>query len=158
MSSGSGQKPAGEVINFNKAREAKIEEKRRKYERVVFKHILGAYCVSEGQGLKAIELVDLSEEGLSFQLPSQSKNLEGMETGNEMMFRLYFSQDTFIPVQIKVQNKRACIENGETYMRFGCVVDQSLQSYETYKTFVKFLEKYAESCQQDKGDMKFFFF
>ena len=149
---------SGQVINFTKARDAKIEEKRRKYERILFKHILGVYCVAEGQGLKAVELVDVSTEGLSFQLPVNSKNLDVLTPGQDVTFRFYFSQETFIPVAVRVQNERACIEEGQKYVRFGCTVDTSSQSYETYKLFVMFLSKYAETSQQDKGDLKFFFF
>lgn len=148
----------GRVINFSKVREAKIEEKRRKYERVLFKHILGAYCVAEGQGLKAVELVDVSAEGLSFQLPVDSKNLDAATAGVALTFRLYFSQDTFIPVVAKIANSRQCIENGQRYVRFGCEVDKTTQSYETYKLFVTFLAKYAETSHVDTGDLKFFFF
>ncbi|MBI3541848.1 MAG: PilZ domain-containing protein [Deltaproteobacteria bacterium] len=148
----------GQVINFSKAREAKIEEKRRRYERILFKHILGVYCVAEGQGLKAVELVDVSADGLSFQLPVHSKNLEILATGKDMAFRFYFSQDTFVPVHVKITNERNCVEEGQKYVRFGCVVDSASQSYETYKLFVMFLSKYAETAQQDKGDLKFFFF
>lgn len=148
----------GQVISFTKVREARIEEKRRKYERILFRHILGVYCVAEGQGLKAVELVDVSTDGMSFQLPIHSKNLEALRAGSEMGFRFYFSQDTFIPVHVKIQNERQCIEDGQKYIRFGCTVDITSQSYETYKLFVMFLSKYAETSQQDKGDLKFFFF
>lgn len=148
----------GQVINFTKAREAKIEERRRKYERVLFKQILGVYCVAEGKGLKAVELVDVSPDGLSFQLPTQSKNLDAVVPGQELTFRFYFSQDTFIPVMVRVQNERQCVENGERFIRFGCTVDTASQSYESYKLFVQFLAKYAETCHPDKGDLKFFFF
>lgn len=152
------EKTSGTVINFAKAREAKIEERRRKYERVLFKNFLGVYCVAEGQGLKAVELVDVSAEGLSFQLPVDSKNLEGLKAGIDMTFRFYFSQDTFIPVVVKLQNTRQCIENGQKFIRFGCAVDQTPQSYDAYKFFVMFLAKYAETSHVDTGDLKFFFF
>lgn len=152
------KKSDGTVISFTKARNARIEELRRKYERVLFKQVLGAYAVAEGTGLKAIELVDLSLDGLSFQLPAHSKNLDAVETGKELVFRLYFTQDSYLPVGVKIMNRRDCIENGQTFVRFGCAIDTSLQSYETYKTFVTFLGKYAETCHQDAGDLKFFFF
>lgn len=146
------------VIDFGKVREKRIEEKRRQYERVLFKNVLGAYGVAEGEGLRAIELVDVSATGMSFQLPSYSKNLDGLKVGKEMIFRLYFSEDTYIPMGIKILNRRPCIENGNTYERFGCAIDTNMQSYGTYKTFVEFLTKYAESAHQDKGDLKLFFF
>jgi hypothetical protein len=148
----------GKVINFSKVREAKIEERRRKYERVLFKHLLGVYCVAEGEGLKAVELVDVSEEGLSFQLPEHSKNLESINVNSEFTFRFYFSQDSYLPVVAKVQNQRNCVENGQKYIRFGCTIDKKSKSYEAYKHFVLFLSMYAETSQQDKGDLKFFFF
>jgi hypothetical protein len=158
MSSNQNSGKEGQVISFTKVREAKIEEKRRKYERILFKHILGVYCVAEGVGLKAVELVDVSPEGMSFQLPVGSKNLDVLAEGREITFRFYFSQETFLPVSVKVQNERQCIEEGQKYVRFGCTVDNTSQSYETYKLFVMFLSKYAETSQQDKGDLKFFFF
>lgn len=148
----------GKVINFTDVRKAKIEEKRRKYERILFKHTLGAYCVAEGEGLKAIELVDLSPEGMSFQLPLTSKNRDVLTVGKEMTFRLYFSEDSYIPLGVKIQNERPCIESGQKYVRYGCAVDTKLQSYETYKMFVTFLTKYAETAQTDSGDLKCFFF
>lgn len=154
----SGKTTDGKVINLSVVREAKIEERRRKYERVLFKNILGVYCVAEKNGLKAVELVDVSAEGLSFQLPHDSKHLSSFAAGKEHAFRFYFSQDSFISVPVKVQNQRPCIEEGNRFVRFGCSVDTSAQSYEAYKLFVLFLEKYAATCQQDKGDGKFMFF
>lgn len=148
----------GRVINFNKIREEKIEEKRRKYERVIFKQILGLYCVAENKALRALELVDVSEDGLSFQLPIHSKNLDFIEEGKSVPFRFYFSQDSFLPIVVNIQNKRHCIEEGQKYVRFGCSIDPTTQSYETYRLFVKFLSKYAETSHQDTGDLKFFFF
>ena len=152
------QNHEGTVINFMKAREAQLEERRRKYNRVLFKHILGAYCAIEGEGLKAVELVDVSSEGLSFQLPADSKNLATIQSKKEFTFRLYFSEDTFIPVHAKVQNTRECLEDGNRYLRFGCSVNTKLQSYETFHFFVSFLSSYIETSHQDKGDQKVSFF
>ncbi len=144
---GNSDKP--KLIDLGKVREAKTEEKRRKYERVLFKNLLGVYCVAEEDELRAVELVDVSAEGLSFQLPAHSKNLATFVTGKECIFRFYFSEETFIPVACRVANERHCIENGSTYVRFGCVIDQTLQSYGTYMCFVTFLTKFAQTAQVD---------
>lgn len=148
----------GKVIDFNEIRQAKIEEKRRKYERVVFKNVLGAYCAAEGDALKAVELVDLSTTGMSFQLPSTSKNLDSVKLKKEYVFRMYFSEDTYVPIHVVVQNKRPCVENGGTYYRFGCTVDTTTKGYETYSMFVQFLQKYAETAQQDNNKTRRIFF
>jgi hypothetical protein len=158
MNQNSSTQNQNNVVDFTELRQAKIEEKKRKYERVLFQKVLGAYCVAEGIGLKAIELVDVSLEGLSFQLPFDSKNNDGMSVGKEMTFRIYFSEDSYIPIGVRIQNERPYIENGQKYIRYGCSVDTSLQSYEAYKLFVQFLTKYAELAQIDSGEVKLFFF
>lgn len=125
---------------------------------MLFRNILGVYCVAEGTGLKAVELVDVSEAGLSFQLPQDSKNLKNIGVGSDFSFRFYFSQDSYLAILVKIQNQRPCIEDGQRFIRFGCAVDTTSRSYEAYRLFVAFLAKYAETSQQDKGDLKFVFF
>lgn len=152
-----------EVIDFGKAKKALLEERRRKNERVLFKHILGAYCVIEGEKqqaleLKAVELIDISIDGLSFQLPQDSKNLKPLRSQRELTMRLYFSRDSYLPVALKVVHERNAIEDGKSFIRFGCQVEKKLKCYDAYKTFVEFLSKYIEFSKQDNGDLKVFFF
>lgn len=145
------------IVNLSEVRQAKIEEKKRKFERVIFKQILGSYCVLEGKGMKAVDIVDISEGGMSFQIAATSKQNDEISAGDTLSFRFYFSQDTYLPVSVSVQNKRDCIENGVHLVRYGCKVDQSLQSYETYLLFVNFVTRYAATSKQDSGDMQIFF-
>ena len=63
-----------QVIDFSEARAQRMDEKRRKTERIFFKHLMGIYCVSESTELKQVEVMDVSEEGLSFQIPFSSKD------------------------------------------------------------------------------------
>lgn len=145
-----------QVIDFNEARNQKLEEKRRKTERVFFKQLLGMYTVVDGEQMRAIDIVDISDEGLSFQVPFNPekpwpKNLEHFQ------IRMYMNQDMYLPISLQIQNSRPCIENGVRYIRYGCKVDQSLQSYQAYRSFVQFLKSYAEHAHQDKGDVTLFY-
>lgn len=157
MPNTTGKSKDGQVIDLSEVRQAKIEEKKRKYERVIFKQILGSYCVIEGKGLKAVDIVDVSPEGLSFQISASSKHTDDISVGDTVSFRFYFSQDSYLPVACKVQNKRDCIESGVHLVRYGCQIDRTLQSYDTYALFVAFLTKYAATSKQDSGDMHIFF-
>ena len=145
-----------QVVDFNEARVQKMEEKRRKTERIFFKHLLGVYCVSGNTQMRPIELIEVSEEGCSFQVPFDAKNPWPTDDG-EIPLRLYFSQDTYIPISIKIQNARASIEDGARYMRYGCKVDQTFSSYPAYSQFVKFLKLYSEHAHKDKGDVSIFY-
>ncbi|MBC7692202.1 MAG: hypothetical protein H7222_10565 [Methylotenera sp.] len=145
-----------QVVDFTEARAVKMDEKRRKTERIFFKHLLGVYCVTGNTQMRPIELVEVSEDGCSFQIPFDGKTPWPAEH-TEIPIRLYFSQDTYIPVHIKVQNSRDCIDEGSRYTRFGCAVDETFASYPAYQQFVRFLKSYSEHAHKDKGDVSIFY-
>lgn len=144
------------VVDFEEVRAKKLDEKRRKTERIIFKHLLGVYAVSEQEQLREIELIDVSEEGLSFQIPIRQGGTLPIEM-REVNLRLYFSQDTYIPLRLKVQNSKHYVDGTGQYARFGCSVDNTLQSYSAYQQFVRFLKCYAEHAHQDTGKTTIFY-
>ena len=145
-----------QVVDFSEARAQRMDEKRRKTERIFFKHLLGIYCVAESTELKQVELMDVSEEGLSFQIPFSTKDV-WPRNEKDIPLRLYFSQDTYLPILLRIQNSRPYIEGGVKYLRFGCAVDKSLSSYEGYLQFVRFLTAYSEHAHKDTGKVTLFY-
>jgi hypothetical protein len=146
-----------QVVDFSEARAQKLDEKRRKTERIFFKKILGVYCVKSGNSsaMQPIELVEVSEEGCSFQIPYESrKNFSREET---LTTRLYFSQDTYIPLMLKVVHSRPAVVDGARYQRFGCVVEPNSSTYDVYQQFVRFLKLYSEQAHRDMGEMSVFY-
>ena len=85
------------VVDFNEVRAQKLEEKRRKTERIFMNHFLGVYCVTGNNSMHQIEMVDLSEEGCSFQVPFDGNKPWPAEL-QDLPVRLYFSQDTSVPI------------------------------------------------------------
>ena len=145
-----------QVVDFIEARAQRMDEKRRKAERIFFKHLLSVYCVVGESQMKPIELLEVSEDGCSFQVPFDSEKPWPMNA-NELPIRLYFSQDTYIPLHLTVANSRPCIDQGNRFVRFGCSVDKTLTSYPAYEQFVKFLRMYSEHAHKDKGDVSVFY-
>lgn len=146
------------IIQFNQFRQSKIEDRRRKYERVLFRNMISVYWAPEAEELRAVDVVDVSEQGLSFQIPTQYKYVDQFKVESECVFRFYFSQDSYMSICVYIINKKDCIENGQHWIRFGCKIDQSAQSYRAYQSFVHFLAKYAEVCSQDSGHKKISYF
>lgn len=145
-----------EIIDFGEARAKKLEEKRRKTERILFKQMLGMYCVTGDERLRSLDINDVSEDGMSFQVPFDSedpwpKNLE------EISLRMYFSQDTYLPLRIRIQNSRPSIENGMKFMRYGCEIDKTFASYPAFLQFVRFMKAYSEEAHRDLGDATLFY-
>lgn len=146
-----------QVVDFTQARAQKIDEKRRKTERIFFQQMLGVYCVTDAsEQMRPLEIVEVSEDGCSFQVPFDSakpwpKDIE------EVAIRLYFSQDTYLMIHAKIQNSRSYIDKGARFQRFGCKLDQETSSYPAYQQFVRFLKLYSEHAHKDVGDATLFY-
>ena len=145
------------VVDFNQKRAQKLDEKRRKTERIFFQNMIGCYSVIGDRSMRPIEILDVSEDGCSFQVPFDAKNPWPAETV-EIPIRMYFSSDTYIPIVLRVQNSTATIgEGGMRHIRYGCSVDKTLQTYGAYREFVRFLALYSEQAHQDNGSASTFY-
>jgi hypothetical protein len=144
------------IVDFDQVRSQKLEEKRRKTERILFQNLLGVFCQVEDTHIKELQMVDVSEEGCSFLVPFDTKN-PWPANSSEFPVRLYFTQDTYLLIHVKVANSRPCIENGRRYVRYGCAVDQSVASYEAYRQFVRFMKSYSEQARKDSGKDSVFY-
>jgi hypothetical protein len=138
------------VIDFNRVREQRLEQKRRKNERVLFKNLLSVYLVQSSRHLIPVDLIDLSEEGCSFQLPQNHQNTLQPKK-DEAVLRVYLSQETFLEIFVKLVHSRPAIESHQRFVRYGCEVNQKVQSYQAYRHFVQFLKSYSEHAHRDLG-------
>jgi len=145
------------VVNFNEAREERLNEKRRKTERIFFKQLLGIYSVSSGENMKPIEFVDISEDGCSFQVAFNPTNQWSVAIDDDLLLRMYFSHESYLPVQVKIRNSRSVITDGVRYTRYGCNIDKSFSSYEAFKQFVKFLKVYSVEAHHDSNGVSVFY-
>ncbi|MBC7386401.1 MAG: hypothetical protein H7301_09620 [Cryobacterium sp.] len=144
------------VIDLNEVRTQRLEDKRRKTERVFMNQFLGVYCMTGNNSMHQIEVVDVSDEGLGFQVPVNSDKPSPI-TEKNFPIRLYFNQESFLQVHVSVQNTRPAVQAGTRYTRYGCAVDPSTSTFEAYQAFVKFLKAYGNVSQKDKGDVNVFF-
>lgn len=151
-----GNNSENRVINLNEVREQRLEEKRRKTERIFMNQFLGVYCMTGSNSMHQIEVVDVSEEGLGFQVPFNAEKPFPI-TDKNFPIRLYFNQESYLQVYVTIHNSRPVIQNGTRYTRYGCGVDQTTSTFAAYQAFVKFLQVYGEVAQKDNGDVNVFF-
>lgn len=144
-----------QVVNLSSVRQEIIEEKRRDYERVVFKSNFGVYTYAEETGLNAVEVIDISEGGMQFQTPERS-SLK-LETGAMIPIRFYFATDHFISIDVKVVRSFSAIEDGNAVHRYGCLMDKTMASYAAIYHFVQFITKCAEHGHKDEKHLKIFY-
>ena len=140
--------PKDKVVQFSQARKEKQSSLRREYERHLFDKFLGCYTVIEKYGLKGVELVDISQSGLSFRLPEGEGNFRLDE---EFEFRFYFSSKTYLPIKVMVKRIDK-VEDQGIYQQFGCTFDTSWSTYNTLVKFVEFIELFGLTAKEDKGE------
>ena len=149
---------SAKVLDFNQKRKDNIETKRRNFERILFQNFLGADSVIDQNGtIYPITLVDVSHEGCLFQIPWDLNKEDKYPADTEILLRMYFSKKSYIPTVVKVKYGNEFIDNGQTYMQYGCEFDKSMPSFEAMSYFIEFLYKFAEHSVIDKGDNKSYF-
>jgi len=139
----------GKLVQIADRRREKQEALRRDYERVLFKHMLGCYTVIEKLGLKSVEILDISKSGCSFQMAAEGGTFD---VGEEIDFRFYFSNATYLPCRLTVKRVSKTTDNNTLYWQYGCVFDQALSTYKAIEKFVEFVTSYSESAKEDKGE------
>ncbi len=136
------------VLDMTERRQEIINDERRKVRRTILTGFIGAYVILPKQGLMKVEIYDISDDGLSFDLD----DTHGQFTkGEEIAMRVYLSQDIYFPFIIRVQNGRKiegdrCYRHGAFFVK-GTLNDQALHH------FVKFIETVSASLERDGGDV-----
>ena len=129
--------PDNRVVDFNDAREKRLEQKRRRTERILFRNLVSVYSITEDSKIFPVDLIEVSEEGCSFQVLADAPT-SGLIKRDEIPLRIYFSQDTYLEVFVKIVNSRPTIEKNRRYVRYGCAIDKTVKSYAVYQLFVQF--------------------
>lgn len=144
------------VINFTKKREEAIEQKRREFERIMFKNFLGVYCViDEGEELSPLELIDISDKGCLIQIPENGEYLSFYKKNKDIQIRIYFTNKDYLSLSLRIAYCNKFInEQNEEFERFGCEFNQNSVSYEALLYFVRFIQKFAEFSCSDRNESK----
>lgn len=150
---------SNDVINFQEKRKQSIEKKRRTFERVMFENFLGCYSVIDNNGsIYSIDIIDISETGLLFQVPWNENNDKKFEKGKDLTLRLYFTKESYLPAFVNVKYGTEFVDDrGNSFMRYGCEFDSENQTFEALEAFINFIYKFAEHSSVDKGDNRVYF-
>lgn len=142
------------VIKFKELQEKLKEKNRRKYQRVLFNNVLGAYAVIEEKGLLEVKLLDISQDGVRFALSSDHGKFK---KGENLAFRLYFTQHDYIPIFIKVVHRQIEKRDGIEIVQYGCQLEVNQDIKKCMNYLVKFIQHYTNVAQNDHGDRQVYF-
>jgi len=141
------------VVKFSDLQNQKQMREQRKVERVLVNNILYAFVVLPEKGLLKVDPIDLSEENIGFSLP---KGYGMFKKGEELAFRLYFSQQDYIPFIVKVVRREILRIDGIDMVQYGCLLDVETEVQECLNYLVQFIKAYAHVSKDDFGDQQIF--
>lgn len=138
----------GVLVDLEAQRTIVRESERRQVTRTVLSQFVGAFVVINGKGLQASTLYDVSETGLSFDMPVE---VGEFVIGEEIGMRIYLNHDTYFPFSVKITNIRY-MEQGSGIVRHGAAFNKKDPSYECLSHFVKFLQEVSIVSRKDRGE------
>ena len=132
------------IINLS----PKINEGRRKKRRIVISGLMHAAIVVPGKGLiNQIELYDISESGVSFDLPySRSLN------GKRLAMRVYLNSEDFFHFNIMITENIRYIQEEGVY-RYGAKLLPNHRNKKAIKNLVDFIESVSGILHKDHGEI-----
>ncbi|MCB0393624.1 MAG: PilZ domain-containing protein [Bdellovibrionales bacterium] len=139
-----------EIIDITDRRQEIIRAERRRAKRTVLTQFVGAFIVLPKKGLQKVELYDIADKGVSFDIPFEVGKLD---IGEEVAMRFYINQKTFFPFTIRITNCRDINEEG--IFRQGSEFLRDPSNTDALNHFVKFIEAISLSLQEDSGDIVF---
>jgi hypothetical protein len=144
------------VIDFLEKRNEAIEQRRREFERILFKNFLGVYLVVEDEvSTFNVEMVDISDKGCLLQLPLIKDGRQNYQRGNDLYLRLYFTPTSYLPITVTIKYHSEFIDSdGAKYQRYGCEFDREGASFEAIESFVQFITKFSELSYTDRSDSR----
>ncbi len=137
------------IIDMVERRQAALQEERRAVRRTILTEFIGAFIIIPGTGLKKVALYDISEKGLSFDIEFEAGQ---MRIDEEIAMRVYLSQFTYFPFDVKITNVRDIPEEGIT--RHGANFVKGTVNEDALEHFVKFIETVSVDLHRDSGDFQ----
>ena len=149
---------ASNVIDFVSKRKEKIEKKRRRFERILFREYFSVEtAVATDDESYPVDLIDVSPDGCLFgTFEKATPNFA--KVGSKLTLKIYFAEHNYIPVSVSVKRTKKIVEkNGRSYREYGCVFDKSLSSFQAMEALINFVYKLAEHSYSDVVSQKIHF-
>lgn len=146
------EKTQSKIVDLASFRRERVNKERRDSERTFIGELIEGYVETRGQNNKLnllrLEFIELSRTGCSFRIPDK-ENYEKIKDKTELHLRMYFSPNSFLPLQVKVMSKVNVIDSSQRYVRFGVELNRKTVTFEAYRQFSTFIKRCALHLQHD---------
>lgn len=136
------------VVDMTEKRQEILEQERRTVRRTILSEFIGAMVVVPEKGLVKVNLYDISENGLAFDIDAKAGHFQLNE---KVAMRVYLNHQTYFPFVVSVQNLRKV--GDEDVYRHGAQLEKGSINDEALHHFVKFIETVSAALKSDHGDI-----
>ena len=140
-----------EVLNYAEQKKRMLFHERRQVKRTILKEFVSAMVVLPEKGLMKVDLYDISEDGISFDVEASQGHFKIDE---EISIRVYLNRKTYFPMTLQVKHitdepSEGVVRHGTVFMR-GVSTDTSSDAALQY--FIRFIETAGSQLRKDDGD------
>jgi PilZ domain len=136
------------VVDMSERRDAMLVDERRKVKRTLLSEFIGASVVIPGKGLSRVNIYDISEGGLAFDIDA---SLGCFRVGEEISMRIYLNYQSYFVFDVKVTSGR--LNADEAIYRHGVGFTKGTMNDVALQHFIKFMETVSANIKTDTGDI-----
>jgi hypothetical protein len=141
-----------EVLSYAEQKQKILFHERRQVKRTILTEIVSSMVVLPEKGLLKVDLYDISEEGISFDLPSDQGKFKIDE---EVSIRVYLNNKTYFPMIAQVKHVtdeplEGVSRHGAIFLK-GAATDTATDAALQY--FIRFIEIAGVGLRKDDGDL-----
>lgn len=137
-----------EVIGFEQAKVLLLEKERREAQRTILTEFVSAYTVLPERGLLKVELFNISEAGLAFDVEAAQGRFN---IGEEVAFRIYLNHKTYFGFTVRIRYANEISEEG--VIRHGTEFTDVSKGDSALQHFIQFIESVSTRLKEDDGDL-----
>lgn len=137
-----------EVLDLSDRREEILAQERRRVKRTILNQFIGVHILVPKHGLLRVQLIDVSADGLSFDVPA---NMGRFRSGEQLVVRIYLNQKTYFAFVVEVRHVRT--DKTEKVHRHGASLKKGSINDQALNHFIGFIESVSASLQTDDGDV-----
>ena len=130
------------VLDFTLKKQRLMKKEQREVKRVVLNGLVGITITVPLRGLMRVEVQDISEKGISFDLPRSCGKFKKKEL---LELRLYLNHEVYVPFSARVESTRTYFKNTTEIVRHGLKFQEETLNKESLKYFYLFFRNYRIS-------------
>lgn len=141
-----------EVVSYAEQKKRMLFHERRQAKRTILTEFVSAMIVLPERGLMKVDLYDISEEGISFDLEASQGQFKIDES---ISIRVYLNHKTYFPLTVQVKHVthepiEGVVRHGTVFLR-GTQADTANDAALQY--LIRFIETAGSQLRKDDGDL-----